>query len=235
MTIVDSRAGPDKIRLLRDCLIFRSLDEAARQELAGRAYFKRFAAKEPIFQMGSPGQSMMAIASGVVRISAPMESGREIILADLPAGEVFGEVAMLDGKERSAGATALTNCELLVLERRDVVALIRHDPDAALRLLELLCGRLRRSEERMTEIAFLEVPARLARTLIRAAAEAAERSRVQPVKLSLAQGELARMIGSSRENVNRCLKEWQRHGLIDLKDGWLLVLDPQGLEAHAHR
>src|SRR5215470_9127639 len=129
-------------RLLERCMLFRALDERSRHELALRARPRSFAVGERIFSMGSPGQSMMAVLVGTVRISLPTNSGREIVLADLPAGELFGEVALLDGNGRSADATALTKCELLVLERRDVIPFLEHNPTACMKLLELLCARV---------------------------------------------------------------------------------------------
>jgi CRP-like cAMP-binding protein len=100
---------------------------------------------------------MMVILNGTVRVSLPGPRGKGVILADLRPGELLGEVALLDGKERSADATALTKCELVVLERRDVVTFLERRPDVCLKLLELMCARLRKSDQRMSDIAFLEL------------------------------------------------------------------------------
>ena len=116
---------------------------------------RSFSPGEPICRSGDPGLSMMAVVVGVVRISLPTVRGKELILADLPAGELFGEIAMLDGKPRSANATALTACDLLVLERRNAIPFLEADPAVCLRLMEILCARIRRSDERMADIAFL--------------------------------------------------------------------------------
>lgn len=208
-------------------LLFRALDEAARDELVNRARRCRYAAGDPVFHLGDPGQSMMAVLSGTVRISLVTSRGRDVVLADLGPGEVFGEVALLDGRDRSAGARALTDCELLVLDRRDVVPLLERRPDLCLRLLSLLCGRLRRSDERMADIAFSELPTRLAKTLLaQAGASAGER-------LRLSQGELADMVGSARENVNRHLSDWRRRGIVELGKGWVEVRRPAELAAIA--
>ncbi|MCB8837535.1 Crp/Fnr family transcriptional regulator [Aurantimonas sp. VKM B-3413] len=227
------RSVEDRERLLGSCVIFQALDERNRRELASYAFTRRYQAGDPIFQMGSPGQSMMAIVVGTVRISVITHKAREIVLTDLNPGEVFGEMALIDGGERSAAATALTNCTLLVLERRDVFALLERHPKSALKLLELLCHRLRRSDERMTELAFLEIPARLAKALLRAIESPGCHVGKQGAKLAMSQTELANIIGSSRENVNRCLKAWQRRGLVDLRNGWLIVPDKAALEALA--
>jgi CRP/FNR family transcriptional regulator, cyclic AMP receptor protein len=212
-------------KLLEKGVLFSALNERERQELAAHAQPRFFAPNEPICHVGEPGYSMMAVVVGTVRISLPTPKGRDIILADLPAGELFGEIALLDGKPRSANATALTKCELLVLERRDVLPFLDHSPTACFNLMQLLCARIRRSDERMAEIAFFDLPARLARALLRYPAQG------RPPKLSLSQRELAEMAGATRENVNRCLRDWQRCGIVELKNRWTVILKPEALRA----
>jgi CRP/FNR family cyclic AMP-dependent transcriptional regulator len=214
------------VKLLERCALFKGLDEGERRDLAAYAQPRSFAANEPIVHVGEPGYSMMGVVVGTVRISLPTPKGRDIILADLPAGELFGEIALLDGKPRSANATALTNCELLVFERRDVLPFLERSPAACLKIMQLLCGRIRRSDERMAEIAFFDLPARLAKALLRYPAQAHG-----PAKLSLSQRELAEMSGATRENVNRCLRDWQRRGILELKNRWTIILKPEILHA----
>ncbi len=218
---------PERARkLLEKCTLFKALNEQERHDLTAHAQPRIFTANELIFHVGEPGSSMMGVVVGTVRISQPTPKGREIILVDLPAGELFGEIAMLDGRPRSASAIALTNCELLVLDRRDVLPFLERSPTACLNLMQLLCARIRRSDERMAEIAFFDLPARLAKALLRYPAQAHG-----PAKLSLSQRELAEMSGATRENVNRCLREWQRRGILELKDRWTIILKPEVLRA----
>lgn len=229
--IVDDESLDEKERWLGQSLIFKALDAETRKELTTFARTQRVKAGEPIFRTGTTGHSMIAIAEGSVRISMTTPTLREIVLAELAAGEVLGEIALLDGGPRSADAHALTNCKLIVLDRREFLQVLTRNPALAVSLIELLCSRLRRSDERMMEIAFLDLPSRLAKTLLRLTASGAmPRS---SARLSLSQTEIANMIGSSRENVNRCLRKWQERKLIDLKDGWLTVLNRKGLEAIA--
>ncbi len=213
-------------KLLEKCGLFRSLDEDIRRALAARAQPRRFAANEPICQLGEPGNSMMVVTLGTVRISLPAPKGKEIILADLTAGDMFGEIAMLDGRPRSANATAMSKCELMVLERRDVLAFLERNPKALMKLIEILCARIRRSDERMSDIAFLDLPLRLAKTLLYHLGQ-----KRGPPRLSFSQTELAEMSGGTRENVNRCLREWQRRGILELKERWTIVLKPEALTA----
>jgi CRP-like cAMP-binding protein len=209
--------------LLDKCVLFKALNEQERRDIAAFAQLRIFAPNEPIFHIGEPGYSMMGVMVGTVRISLPTLKGKEVILADLPAGELFGEIALLDGKPRSASATALTKCELLVLERRDLLSFLERSPTARLNLMQLLCGRIRRSDERMSDIAFFDLPARLAKALLHHSAQGNG-------KLSLSQRELAEMAGATRENVNRCLREWQRRRILQLKNRRIIILKPEALQ-----
>lgn len=214
--------------LLEKCALFSALDEKRRREIAAYAKPRSFAAGEPICRLDDHGDSMMAVVLGTVRISLPAVKGKEIILADLGPGELLGEIALLDGKPRSANATALTNCELMVLERHDVLPFLERNPDACIKLMEMLCARIRRSDERMADIAFFDLPARLAKTLLN---YPGARRGAGATKLSLSQSELAAMAGGTRENVNRCLREWQRQGILELRDRWTIILKPESLRA----
>lgn len=172
---------------------------------------------------------MMAVSEGSVRIGVHTPAGRQVVLTEIPKGGVFGEIALLDGGERSADAVAVTNCKLVVLERSRFLPLLKRDVGLSIRLIEALCGQVRRSDERMLELAFLDLPSRLAKAVLRGSErEVAGRVEVS-AKLSISQGELANMIGASRENVNRCLRRWQDADLIELKDGWLVIVDRAGL------
>jgi CRP/FNR family cyclic AMP-dependent transcriptional regulator len=222
--MTETKAAVRDRKLLEQSPLFAGMDERARRELIARALPRSFVTGEPICHLGDPGLSMMAVVAGTVRISLPAVKGREIILADLPAGELFGEIALLDGKPRSANATALTKCELLVLERRHVIPLLEANPTVCLKLMEMLCARIRRSDERMADIAFFDLPTRLAKVLLNYPEKARGATR-----LSLSQGELAEMAGGTRENVNRCLRDWQRRGIVMLKDGWTIILKAEEL------
>lgn len=219
-------------RLLKACTLFRALDDTAARQLASRSHRRRLKAGDVIFHIGSPGESLMAVAAGTVRISVPSTQGKEIVLADLEAGDVFGEIALLDGRERTADAVALTNCELLVLERRDVLAVLKAHPEVSLQLLAALCDRLRRADEQLGEIAFLDLPMRLAKVLRRASRGNASAGSAAPrrTKLALSQRELGSMVGGTRESVNRCLRQWHERGIIRLEKGWIKIVALEALD-----
>ncbi|EHS52558.1 transcriptional regulator, Crp/Fnr family [Rhizobium sp. PDO1-076] len=214
-----------------ESFVFKALDFEARRELAALAHVRPYTQGDVIFSAGALGESMIAIAEGHVRVEVVTPAGREVILSELRAGDVFGEIALLDGGERSATARAISNCTLVVLERRSVLNVLRRSPQLSIRLIELLCQRVRRSDERMLEIAFLSIPTRLARLLLRLSLAPPATLEKPLTRLSLSQSELSKMLGNTRENVNRCLKKWQEMQLIEIKDRWLILRDRAGLEA----
>jgi CRP-like cAMP-binding protein len=222
--------SPESARkTLGDSPLFRGLAPSERNALIARVKIRTFAAGDTIFLMGSVQSSVMAIIDGEVKVSISAD-GKEAVLAILQPGEVFGEIAMLDGKPRSADATAQRACTLAVLERRDVLAALERSPAAWLGLVELLCSRLRQTDQHLVEIAFLGLPARLAKLLLRVIEED-PRTNVPSAHLS--QSELANMVGAARENVNKCLQEWQRAGIIQMKTRFITVTNRVRLEAVA--
>jgi CRP/FNR family cyclic AMP-dependent transcriptional regulator len=231
--MTSEQVSEQNLRLLRRCQLFVALDDESQRVLADYSYRKHFVAGEKIFNIGDPGSSMMVVATGTVRITFPSTTGKEIILADLSAGEVFGEISVLDGSERSANAISTSQCELLILERRDFVPFLENNPRVCMKLLTVLTGRLRRTNELMADIAFYDLPKRLAKQLLRLRSSQDVPNAAPKTKLSCSQNELANMIGASRENVNRCLKDWQRRGIIDLDDGWIVLAEPDQLASLA--
>ena len=174
---------------------------------------------------------MMAVLDGNIRISVPSPEGKEIVLAIMQPGEVFGEIALLDGKERTAEATAMTDCTLAVLERRDVLSFLEGHPSAWPRLVELLCARLRHSDQQITEMAFLQLPVRLAKVLLRMADMAAGLAGGRAgTRIKLTQRELGNIVGMTRESVNKCLREWQRAGIVRIEANSVVIVKRDELE-----
>src|SRR3974390_2046588 len=161
METKERSALDDARRLLAECSLFRGLASDERNSVVARAHLRKFEPGDTIFLIDSPGDSMMAILQGSVRISVPSSEGKEVVLALLHAGEVFGEIALLDGKGRTADARAMARCSIAVLDRRDVLTFFQRHPDAWPKLVEVLCERLRRTDEHLAEMALLEIPLRL--------------------------------------------------------------------------
>jgi CRP/FNR family cyclic AMP-dependent transcriptional regulator len=233
MTPLAKNSLEDARRQLANCVLFRGLPAGERKALVSRARMRQFAAGEPIFLMGSPGTSMMAVLSGSVRISIPSNEGREIVLAVLQPGEVFGEIAVLDGKDRTADAHGVTACLLAVLERRDVFEFLERQPGAWSRIVEVLCGRLRATDRQMAEVAMQQLPVRLAKALLRLSyVETLSRP---AERIQVSQRELGNIVGAARESVNKCLNEWQRSGWVRIERASIAISDRTTLELVANQ
>ena len=127
---------------------------------------EHYPAGEEIFAKGSPGNSLMIVLRGRVRISSISLTGKEIVLNIIDAGEIVGEIALLDGGERSGDAVAMTDCELLVLNRRDFMPFIENRADICLMLIKILCQRLRQTSEQVEDLQFRHLESRIAKALL---------------------------------------------------------------------
>lgn len=221
-------------RVLGECALFRDLAAEERSALFARVRGRTYAAGETIFLMGSAGDSLMAVISGSVRISVPSPDGKEILLAIIQPREVFGEIALLDGKERTADARAIGPCALAILERRDVLAFLKDHPEIWPKVVEVLCGRLRSTDQHIAEIALLELPARLAKALLRFALPEDQSTSRRGLRVELSQRELGNLCGASRESINKCLGAWQRRGIVQIEDGVIVVTNRTALEELAN-
>jgi len=213
-----------RARILRNHELFRELSADELDQLIAVARVEDFRAKTPIFLKGAPGESMMAVVTGEVKISAPAADGREIVLAMMGEGEVFGEIALLDGCDRTADATAVTNCVLLVVHRRDFLPFLNTHPHVAIRLLRVVCQRLRRTTEQVEDLLFLNMPSRLAKKLLHLSGPNEDRVRDRAPIIRQSQREIGNLVGLSRESINKQLSRWQKDGLLTLRDG-MIVLD----------
>ena len=174
----------------------------------------------------------MLVRTGSVRISHPSTEGRSFLLAELGPGAVFGEIALLDGGPRSADVTAVSRRTLLVFERRDFVPLLEHNWPLAEAVLKMVCERLRRADAYIADLAFSDLPGAARQDAGRPRpARAGRRSRRSTTR----QGALAAMIGGSREAVNRCLRKWQKTGLIAHVRGPHRPVRPRGAGAAGGR
>jgi CRP/FNR family cyclic AMP-dependent transcriptional regulator len=143
---------------------------------------------------------------------------------------VFGELTVLDGKERSADAIAETPCTLAMLYRHDVLSFFERNPSAWPKLVEVLCQRLRRTNVAFAEVALLQLPVRLAKAMLRLLDLQTGATPAQPAMIRFNQRNLASMVGGTRESVNRCLRSWQRNGIVQIAEGSIIVVNRPALE-----
>jgi CRP/FNR family transcriptional regulator, cyclic AMP receptor protein len=226
----DSKAvkrPPDKLSLLRNHLLFRDLPAPIIDRIGSYMKIRKMPRGTTIFTKGDPGTGLIGVLSGSVKISVASADGRDIVFNIIQAGEIFGEIALLDGHPRTADATAMSDCELMVIERRDFTQFLSSQPDMTLKFIEILCARLRHSSEQVEDLTFLNLPTRLAKALLQLTSpvEASAPRR----KVAITQREISQIIGRSRESTNKQLRAWAKRGWITLDRGGLTVLAPEQL------
>ncbi len=185
-----------------------------------------------LFRKGDPGDRLYVVLSGRISIGTTSEAGKELVFNVLGRGEVFGEIALLDGKARTADATAMAESHLLVLDRADFMPFLERHPEVAARLIAVLCERVRWISESYEDSIFMELPACLAKRLLLLAETHGEprEGTTTRIEFPLSQQELANMAGVSREAVNKLLRAWQTQGLIAQDKHHVTILDPARLK-----
>ena len=212
--------------LLKQHSVFGVLAPTQLAELGTYAVPQRVKAGLTIFSKGDPGTTLLAISRGSVKISTLAPGGRQAVFNILKDGDIFGEIALLDGRPRTADAIALTDCELMIIQRRDFLRFVDNEPKVALKLIELLCSRLRIASEHFEEMVFLSLPARLARTLLRLSDTGGPASRS---KVAITQQGIGQIAGMTREHANKHLRAWAKQRWVRLERGGIVVLAPQAL------
>lgn len=237
ITIARMLVGRPVLDALAAIPFFAGLDRDALERLTGSMRSRRFRRGEVIFHLGDPGDALFVIMSGDVKISLPSETGEEAILATLGSGAVFGELALLDGAPRSASATALTATETVVLPRDRFRELIATEAGVRDALLASIAGELRRLTTHVEELHFLDITGRLAARLVRLAQDGGTRTADGGIRLrkNLTQGDLAAMVGCTRQSVNKLLGQFTDDGMIRLEREGIVVTDMDGLIAASRR
>lgn len=225
----------DKRTALARHFLFGQLPPEGLERLLALAIERRFANGQIIFQKGETGSSMMLVLEGLVRISACSPDDKEIVFNRIEPGDAFGEIALIDGRERSADATAVGECTLLIIRRQDFIPLlkqlIQQHPEVAIQLLSVLCRKLRDTNEIVEAVGLLPVPVRLARLLIKMAESAGVKTpEGLRVDLKLSQRELGNLIGATRESVNKQFRAWHEEGLMAIGQSHIIILQEDVLK-----
>jgi len=217
---------------LRQITLFSGLSDPALSALAARVRIRSYRKGEILFHKDDPGSSLFLLKTGRIKISTFSSEGKEAVFTVHGPGDAFGELALLDGAPRSATATALEPSRLLTLDRAAFVSFLREHPDAALVLLSELTARVRRLSGQVEDLMFLDIPGRLARTLLRLGEQHGKRtSRGLEIDLQITQTELGGMVGATRVSVNRLLHWFADRGLIAIDDRRIVLLQPEALQA----
>ena len=216
---------------LQSVPFFSNLKSEEVSELAERLVLRRFGIGQVIFHHGDPGGLLYIISQGKVKITHSTLDGQEALLAILGNGDFFGELALLDDSPRSATAEALEPTETLTLHRTDFRRFLGSNPDFAMHVLQSMARHIRRLNSQLSDIFFLDLPGRLARTLLRLADEhghLAEDGIL--IDLSLTQTDLAEMTGATRVSINKALGRFRREGWVKTKGRRFTIMDRNALE-----
>lgn len=197
---------------------FAGFEPDALEKIAAACRPRHLASREILFLKGDPSDGLYAIRRGLIRIGTTDNLGQQMTMNVLGGGDVFGEIALLDGQSRTADAVAMDETDMFFLPRREFLSLLAREPSIAQQVIGLLCARLRDVIDRMEETRFLPSAIRLARRILVLAAD-------YGTDVRASQEELASLTGVTRETVNRHLQSWKRSGVISLGRGRLLIED----------
>lgn len=211
---------------LRQVFIFSSLEDKHLSEISAIAGEKSFEKNEVIFTQGDPGSVLFILLSGTVKVSLIDAYGKETTLKMLYENDFFGEMSLLDGHFRSATVTALEPTKALTIFREDFIRLIQKNPLTVLNIVTVLCGRLRKADEQIGSLTFLDSFGKVAHTLLDLASQEGERKNGSIVlNLRFTRQELANMAAVSRETLTRILYEFQARGCLKVEGKKIVILD----------
>ena len=216
-----------KLSVLRKHPIFADLEPDAFDQLCRYAKHATLKRGASLFSRGDPGISLYAVISGTVKMSISSPDGRNAILNIIGPGEIFGEMALLDGGVRSADAIANSNCELFVIDRREFIPFVKDQPALAMKFIELLCARLRWTSQQVEQVILQNLPGRLASALLGLTEERKFDS--GSGTLAITQQEISEMVGMTRESINKQLRAWAGRNWVRLEHGAIVVLDTDAL------
>ncbi len=208
----------DRIReLLTSVELFAEMNEEEIVDLSSLAQIKKLDKDTTIFHAGDPADAVFVVASGRVKVVITSSDGKEFILTVLGAGQVFGEMALLESAPRSASVVTLSAVEVLVINRADFQHLLDSNPRISLRLMAILSRRLRRANAKMESLAYMDVAGRLARYLLDLARDHGQRlGNGWVVVRRPTHSDIAHSIGTSRETVSRLINEFEEgFGLVN--------------------
>jgi CRP/FNR family cyclic AMP-dependent transcriptional regulator len=230
---VEGNGLQSHIELLKRVPLFSELSAGELERISQVAVPRSYPRDTRVFHEGDPGDACYIVRRGACRVTREHSDGRAITLANLGPGDIFGELAMLDGETRSASVEALEDTELLALPASDVRALLRDHADMAVKLVVALTRRLRDANERISRQSFQTVPSRVAGVLARLLAEDMPADAGgENVTVRMTQSDLAQLAGTSRESVSRFLATLERAGVVRCGRGRVTVLEPSRLSSY---
>ena len=220
-----------EIPLLRQHPLFADGSPADLEQIEQRVRVRTYSDGGVIFYQEDPGDGLYVVKSGGVKIALTTPEGQESLIALMAPGDCFGELAVLDGEPRSAMAVALGPTEAYFLRRADYLEFLDRSPAVARRVIRMLCHRLRLTDQQVADLVFFDVYGRVAKKLLDLAET---HGRKTPdgvvIELALTQQDLAKLIGASRESVNKVLRFYREVGYIGARGQHIVVRRPDALQ-----
>jgi CRP/FNR family transcriptional regulator, cyclic AMP receptor protein len=232
MAEIGESQGP--VQLLRSVPLFSDLEGEELERFSRVAVPRAFPAATRVFHEGDHSDACYIVSSGSFRVTREHSDGRAITLATLGPGDIFGELAMLDGEVRSASVESLVDGELLALPASEVRALLSRHPEITVKLIAALVRRLRTANERISRQSFQTVPSRVAGVLSQLVADEEGPNEGGEVTIRMNQADLAQLAGTSRESVSRFLADLDRAGIVRPGRGRVTILDPGKLRNYIY-
>jgi CRP/FNR family transcriptional regulator, cyclic AMP receptor protein len=220
------------VGLLQRVPLFSELSRDDLEQISRVAVARNYPRGVRVFHEGDRSNACYIVRSGDLRVTREHPDGRAIALATLGPGDIFGELAMLDGEARSASVEALSECELLALPAGDVRRMLQSSSEITVKLVVALTRRLREANERIARQSFQTVPSRVAGVLSQLIAEETPLERGDGITIRMTQADLAQLAGTSRESVSRFLAVLERAGVVHVGRGRVTVLEPRRLRAY---
>jgi CRP-like cAMP-binding protein len=219
---------------LKKIPLFQELSHDTMHRLVSCIEMREVRRRQVIYLPGDPGQAVFFVNGGRVKISKVTRDGKELTLAYRGPGEIFGELVMIDGGPREEMAEAMENALITELERGEFERLVQKEGMIGYRLSKVIAQRRREVENKIEQLIFKDVNAKLAELLLRLATEyGIEDSRGTLVSLKITHQEMANLIGSTRETVSLTLSQFKRRGLIQTDGRKVILADREGLRALA--
>jgi CRP/FNR family transcriptional regulator len=222
----------DPVELLALVPLFSELSREELERISQVAVPRSFPAGVRVFHEGDRSDACYLVRSGDLRVTREHPDGRAIALATLGPGDLFGELAMLDGEARSASVETLSDSELVALPAADFRRLLADHPEISVKLVAALTRRLRETNERVARQSFQTVPSRVAGVLTQLIAEETAAEGRHGVTVRMTQADLAQLAGTSRESVSRFLATLERAHVVRVGRGRVTVLEPRRLRAY---
>ena len=231
LNMLSSPTRKEKRALLARAPLFAGLSETEIDELSEAARPRSLEPREELFHKNDEGTQVYLVTRGSLKALTTSDDGDDVVFAIMGIGELIGEIAFLGSGRRSATVSAVTQSELLSIDRRDFLAFLTAHPEASMKLMAVLAQRIERISELVEDTLFLNLPIRLAKKLVHyASVYGDEVEGGVRINLKLSQEEWGDLVGATRESINKQMRAWTEAGILSSDGGYVMLAQPAVLE-----